>query len=75
MWSRLKASFMEVYNRSQINKIALWALAIFIVIGVVWYFKYQKKQVKQEQEIKEKIAERELLEKAKKIKEEMANKE
>ena len=48
---------------------------IFVVIGVIWYFKYQKKQVKQEQEIKEKIAERELLEKAKKIKEEMANKE
>jgi preprotein translocase subunit YajC len=42
--------------------------AIFVVICVVWYFKYQKKQVKQEQEIKEKIAERELLEKAKKIK-------
>ncbi len=42
--------------------------AIFVVICVVWYFRYQKKQVKQEQEIKEKIAERELLEKAKKIK-------
>ncbi|MBR2876852.1 MAG: leucine-rich repeat domain-containing protein [Clostridia bacterium] len=48
---------------------------IFIVVGVVWYFKYQKKQVKLEQEIKEKIAERELLEKAKRIKEEMAEKE
>lgn len=43
---------------------------IFVVIGVIWYFRYQKKQVKLEQEIKEKIAERELLEKAKKIKEE-----
>jgi len=41
---------------------------IFVVICVVWYFKYQKKQVQLEQEIKEKIAERELLEKAKKIK-------
>ena len=48
---------------------------IFVVIGVIWYFRYQKKQVKQEQEIKAAIAERELLEKAKKIKEEMANKE
>ncbi len=48
---------------------------IFVVVGVVWYFKYQKKQVKLEQEIKEKIAERELLEKAKKIKAEMAEKE
>ena len=48
---------------------------IFIVIGVIWYFRYQKKQVKLEKEIKEKIAERELLEKAKKIKEEMAEKE
>ncbi len=48
---------------------------IFVVIGVIWYFRYQKKQVKLEQEVKEQIAERELLEKAKKIKEEMANKE
>jgi hypothetical protein len=50
-------------------------VAIFVVIGVIWYFKYQKKQVIVEQEIKAQIAERELLEKAKKIKEEMANKE
>ena len=48
---------------------------IFVVIGVIWYFRYQKKQVKVEREIKAAIAERELLEKAKKIKEEMANKE
>ena len=50
-------------------------VAIFVVIGVIWYFKYQKKQVIVEQEIKAQIAERELLEKAKKIKEEMANKQ
>lgn len=50
-------------------------VAIFVVICVIWYFKYQKKQVIVEQEIKAQIAERELLEKAKKIKEEMANKE
>lgn len=43
---------------------------IFVVIGVIWYFRYQKKQVKLEQEVKAAIAERELLEKARKIKEE-----
>lgn len=48
---------------------------IFVVIGVIWYFRYQKKQVKLEQEVKEAIAERELLEKARKIKEELAEKE
>lgn len=48
---------------------------VFVVIGIIWYLKYQKKQVKLEQEIKEQIAERELLEKAKKIKEEMEAKE
>lgn len=43
---------------------------VFVVICVIWYFSYQKKQVKLEKEIKEKIEERELLEKARKIKEE-----
>ena len=43
---------------------------VFVVVGVIWYFRYQKKQVKLEQEIKAQIAERELLEKARKIKEE-----
>ena len=63
-------------NVTESSAVFIIAIAlIFVVIGVIWYFKYQKKQVKQEQEIKAAIAERELLEKAKKIKEEMANKE
>ncbi len=36
--------------------------AIFVVIGVVWYLVYQKKQKKLEKEIQEKIAKREALE-------------
>ena len=39
--------------------------AIFVVIGVVWYLVYQKKQKKLEKEIQEKIAKREALEAAK----------
>ncbi len=40
--------------------------AIFVVIGVVWYLVYQKKQKKLEKEIQEKIAKREALEAANK---------
>jgi hypothetical protein len=39
--------------------------AVFVVIGVVWYLVYQKKQKKLEKEIQEKIAKREALEAAK----------
>ena len=40
--------------------------AVFVVIGVVWYLVYQKKQKKLEKEIQEKIAKREALEAANK---------
>lgn len=39
---------------------------VFVVIGVVWYLVYQKKQKKLEKEIQEKIAKREALETANK---------